>query len=364
MTRAVRYPRRFELFRLEAIGADPFLADDEAAQKYAEGRRLAVTDDHDPPEWYLDILQRRHRYTVTFYSPQRTPIRAVAWEMSGDRLLRRRAIDLFYPEGDPGRRVPYSQLLTVEQRWYADGLVRILRSSPIDDDLVAEVSAPDDVRRLDVPAFGDWAPLVEASAPSTLRRFDLDAIDAADDLAQRSIRAGRPLTGTSRWTVPASDSTVLGAVQALTRLEPVTSRVATIPRGAATIVPIVLQGGPPRGSGFDPAEERRRVDDRAAGLSGAFEYAAGRPIPFALDAGGDDTVAQYAASLRAAGARSAEWWVLEERGVVIVRSGDEDTGDLALSVHVVPAGWVSGRRNAPSGRAPADLAWSRSEVSG
>ncbi|MFI8631011.1 hypothetical protein ACIGEP_00265 [Microbacterium sp. NPDC077663] len=361
---AVRYPERFEIYRLEALGENPYLSVDEARRRYDEGRGLTVVEGSTPPSWYLDASARRHRFSVTFYSPSKTPIRRVDWEDSGGRLLRRGAVDLFYPEGDPGRRVPYSQLLRVEQRWYADGVVHIERSSPVDKDLVTEICAPDDLHWLDVPDFGEWSPLIAASAPSELARFDLDAIDAAEGYARAAIAAGRPASEQGDWILPVADETVLEAVTALTRFERVPSAVPVIDRDAAKIVPVVLQVAAPRGSDRDVAEERRRIDDRASGLAGAFEYAAGRPIDLPLDGRGDGPVAAYAAALRAADVRDARWWVLNDTGVVLVRSGDAEAGDLALAVHLVPARWVSGRSATASGRAPADLRWSRADIRG
>lgn len=359
---AVRYPERFEIYRLEALGEDPYLSLDEARHRYDGGKGLTVVGASTPPTWFLDVSARRHRFSVTFYSPTKTPIRRTDWEETGGRLLRRGAVDLFYPEGDPGRRVPYSQLLRVEHRWYADGVVHIERSSPIDEDLVTEISAPQELRWLDVPGFGDWAPLISASAPPELPRFVLDAIDTAEAYARAEIAAGSPTSEQDGWILPASDKTVLDAVTALTRFEPVPSAVPVIERDAAKIVPVTLQDTAPRASGRDAVEERRRVDDRAAGLAGAFEYAAGRAIDLPLDGRGDGPVAAYAAALRAAGARDARWWVLNETGVVVVRSGDAEVGDLALAVHLVPARWVSGRSATTSGRAPADLQWSRADI--
>lgn len=359
---AVRYPERFEIHRLEALGENPYLTDDDARRRYEDGKGLSVVAASTPPTWFLDVSVRRHRFSVTFYAPTKTPIRRVGWEETDGRLLRRSAVDLFYPEGDPGRRVPHSQLLRVEHRWYADGVVHIERSSPIDEDLVTEISAPQELRWLDVPAFGDWGPVTAASAPPEFARFDLDAIDAAEAYARAEIAAGGSASEQGGWILPASDTTVLDAVTALTRFESVPSAVPVIERDAARIVPVMLQGTAPRASGRDAAEERRRVDDRAAGLAGAFEYAAGRPIDLPLDGRGDGPVAAYAAALRAADVRDARWWVLNETGVVLVRSGDPEAGDLALAVHLVPARGVSGRSATTSGRAPADLQWSRADI--
>lgn len=357
----VRYPRRFEIFRLEALGDDPFLTDAEARDQYEQGRRLAVTDAGSPPTWYLDVLPGRQRFTITFYSPHKTPVREVVWEPVDGRLLRRRALEVFYPEGDPKRRVPYSQLLTVDQHWYADGVARIVRSSPIDEDVFAEIVAGEQ-DRLDVPEFGEWSALIAASTPADMSRFDVDAIDAAEDVARAAIAVGKPLADTARWSLPASVSTVLDTVTALTAFEPTPSLVPIIERDAAKILPVFVQGASPRQSGLDAREERRRVDELSSGLAGAFEYASGRPIPFPLDQRGDGPLAEYAASLRSANARSAQWWVLNETGVVVVRSGDEDAGDLALAVHLVPARWVSGRSGTPTGRPSADLRWSRADL--
>ena len=359
----VRYPRRFEIFRLEALGDAPFFTDEDAREQYEQGRRLAVTDAGSPPTWYLDILPGQQRFTVTFYSSYKTPIREVVWEATAGRLLRRRALDLFYPEGDPKRRVPYSQLLTVDQHGYADGVARIERSSPIDEDVFAEITVSEQ-ERIDVPEFGAWSALIAASAPSDVSRFDLDAIEAAEEYVRAAIAAGEPLAVPGRWSLSASASTVLGTVTALTAFEPTPSLVPVIERDAAKILPVFVQGASPRQSGLDAREEQRRVDDLASDLAGAFEFAAGRPIAFPLDQRGDGPVAEYAASLRDANARTAQWWTLNETGVVVVRSGDEDAGDLALAVHLVPARWVSGRSGTPTGRAPTDLRWSRAEIAG
>lgn len=358
----VRYPERFEIYRLEALGEDPYLSPGEARRRYDAGSGVTVVEESAPPSWHLEISARRHRFSVTFCAPTKTPVRRVDWEETDGRLLCRRAVDLFYPEGDPGRRVPYIRLLRVEQDWYADGIVRVERSSPVEDDLVAHVRAPGDLRWLDVPAFGEWAPLIAASAPPELARFDLEAIDAAEHHARSAIAAGSPVADREEWVLPVSDTTVLDAVTALTRLEPVPAAVPVVERGAARIVPVTVQGASPQGSGRDVVEERRRVADRAAGLADAVEYAAGRPIELSLDGAGHTPVAAYAAALRAAGARDARWWVLNDIGVVLVRSGDADAGGLALAVHLVPARWLSGRGATTSGRTPVDLRWSRTDI--
>ena len=77
-SRPARYPERFEIHRLEALGENPYLTDDDARRRYDDGKGLSVVAASTPPTWFLDVSVRRHRFSVTFYAPTRTPIPLLA----------------------------------------------------------------------------------------------------------------------------------------------------------------------------------------------------------------------------------------------------------------------------------------------
>ncbi|MDJ1115532.1 hypothetical protein [Microbacterium dauci] len=358
----VRYPKRFEIYRLEALGDDPYFSLDDAATRFESGQLVTVVPDT-AVLWRLSISASRfpydggRRFTLTHFTAGKTPLREVRWESDGGALVRRSTLDMFYPEGDPGRRVPYAAIITVHQQHFTDGILQVRRSSPIDEDRFVEVAVRPGGDRIDAPAFGAWGALVEASAPADVQRFGLDAIDAADAYVVELASQGEPVLGGSRWRNAAGAREIIDAVEALAAgADPIT-QLPRIERGEATILPISAQGG----ADVDAAEERERIAAAAGEIRGELEYRHGQQITFELDRAGRDSVAAYATALRAAGATAASWWVADGAGVALVHSGDATTRDLTLAVHVVPASWVSDRR-ATTGIDVPPLDWSRADI--
>lgn len=361
-----RYPKKFEIYRLEALGDDPYDDESEAREKFESGRSVSVLPAGDEVPWSLTVAANTypfagtHRYSLTWYSPSRTPVRQVTWESRGEALVCRDSIDVFYPEGDPGRRLPFVQVITVEQTFAVDGVLQVMMTSPIEDERVVEVVGVDDAAlRIAAPAFGEWDELLAASAPTTEARFGLDTLDTSRAFFDRCVAKGAAAVSDAAWRVPFDDRGVFDAVKRI--VDRAESDAVVLDRGPARIFPLAAQGGAQRRYGRHPDEERRRVERFADRIRGVFEHHHGAQIPVDLMRRGTDTLAAYAASLRAAGAASAVWWGIGSAGAVLVTTGDARDGDLTLAVHVVPMSWVSDRRARPDGER-ARLSWSIDDV--
>jgi len=369
-----RYPKRLEIFRLEPIGDPAYYTEQEARDRYEQHRGLSIIARTDPPAWYIESAPKYVAeaadyawFTVTFYTADKTPLREVTWRREGVGLFCRSILDVFYPEGDPKRRVRFVDVVTVRQEFSTDGVVVVTRESPIDDDLVREVDgvAVDD-RRLGLPEFGEWEAMLQASAPEDVTRFGWDAIAAADEFAQRCASAGT-VRGVDRadggWRVDAATQGVVAAIQAVLDGGVPRADIPLIVRGAARIIPLMVQPDP-RLSGRDAWEDRHRVEVLDGEVGQACEFHFGRqatPPPFDLSSRGQDGIGSYAAALRDAGATRAVWWVSDAHGIVLVQTGDELRGDLTLAVHVVPVGWVWDVKRSRAAE-HVDLRWSRADA--
>lgn len=362
---AVRYPKRFERYRLEALGDDPYFSIEEAAARFDEGQLLTVVPDASPIAWQLSIAGRTypfggtHRFTLTFYSPTKTPLREVQWETIGDRVVCRSMLDAFYPDGDPERRVPYAHVITVSQEFSTDGILQVVVSSPIEDETVTERAGVDGATSA-VPAFGAWEAIIAASTPPSVERFGLTALDSSRAFANEADAAGEPDAARGVWRVPFDDRGAVAAVDAAREERPAPAGAVVLERGLASVIPLAAQLGAPEDHGRAADEERRRCSRFADRVRGALEHRYGAQIAFDLAHRGTDSVASYAASLRAAGATAASWWVGDATGIALVWSGSAEVGDLALALHVVPPSWVSDRR-ASEAAPQTDLRWSATE---
>ncbi|MFJ2370762.1 hypothetical protein [Microbacterium sp. NPDC087665] len=346
MSTSFRYPNQFETSRLEAIGDPPYLDSDDARGRYSEGKSLRVVDDGNPTAWFLLVSPKRHRFTLTFYAATGTPIREVTWEDDGGSLFCRRIIDLFYPDGDPGRRVPYSEVFTVTQQISTDRIVTVTLASPLGDDEFREVTLDsDDGFRRAVPEFGEWAPLLAASTPPDLERFGLDALDAVTAFAEDCVPADRAgsndeVVALGGWRVQSSVGDIMRVVDAIVAGESESTAVPAWDRGAVRILPLAFQTDSTSGRSAD--EEIRRMTALANELADACEYRAGRGIALPLDEADNDSIRSYAEALRAAGVTEATFWDFgNDRAVVLV--WQREGGEVALSLHIVPASWVSPR---------------------
>lgn len=350
MSISVRYPKQFELSRLEAVGDPPYLEVDEARRRYEAGQSVRVVSEGSPPAWFLIVAPQRHRFTVTYYAPSGTPLREAMWEADAGGLLCRRVIDLFYVDGDPGRRVAYAELISVTRQVSADGLVSATMASPMGKDEFRETTlASVDGFRLPEPSFGEWQPLVEAGDVGDEGRFGIDAIDAAiafldQSVASDALSAGGAEAGATCWRVPASTGDVLAAMDDVLADRPHPTGVPVLRRGEARIIPLAVQTDPSAG-GRDAQEERRRMSALAAEIGAALEYRAGRGVSFDLTYRGVDSVAAYAAALREASGHEADTWDFGlDTGAALVWTGEESLGTLTLALHIVPASWVNERR--------------------
>lgn len=329
--------------RLEALGDPPYLEIDEARRRYTDGQSVRVVAAGDLPAWFLMVSPKRHRFTLTFYAATGTPIREAMWEDDGGTLFCRRVIDLFYPEGDPGGRVPYAEAISVTRQISTDGVVGVTMASPLGDDefreTVLETAGP---YRLAIPDFGEWSPLLDSSTPPELERFGIEALDALTSFAEDGVHAS------------AVDAVVAGSSS--------TSSVPVLDRGAAHVLPLALQAGPDSGRPAD--EELRRITVLADGVRDACDHRAGHGIAVPLleaDAGDGS----YGAALRAAHATEATFWEFDsEHAVVLVwqRQGLENPA-FALCIQVIPASWVSPSRDAVA-LDDGVLNWSSADVIG
>lgn len=353
--------------RLEALGDPPYLEIDEARRRYTDGQSVRVVAAGDPPAWFLMVSPKRHRFTLTFYAATGTPIREAMWEDDGGTLFCRRVIDLFYPEGDPGGRVPYAEAISVTRQISTDGVVGVTMASPLGDDefreTVLETAGP---YRLAIPDFGEWSPLLDSSTPPELERFGIEALDALTSFAEDGVHAGPTHRGQDApgegWRVSASVGDIMGAVDAVVAGSSSTSSVPVLDRGAAHVLPLALQAGPDSGRPAD--EELRRITVLADGVRDACDHRAGHGIAVPLleaDAGDGS----YGAALRAAHATEATFWEFDsEHAVVLVwqRQGLENPA-FALCIQVIPASWVSPSRDAVA-LDDGVLNWSSADVIG
>lgn len=369
-----RYPRSLEMFRLEALGDRPYYDDEEARARFDAQRGLTVVEDREPPTWRIEIAAKYTEaaadfawFEVTYFTTEKTPLREVMWRRVGEDLFCRSVIDVFYPEGDPKGRVRFADVVTVRQEFSTDGVVLVTRRSPIEGDVVHEVDGvPVDGHRLPVPRFGEWGALLMASAPEEMTRFGWEALDAADEYARRCAAGGVARAAddpNGGWRIGVTAPGVVAAVRSVVEGDTPQGPVPVLERGAARIVPLMVQPDP-RVSGRDPWEDRHRFETISDEVVEACEFAFGRqatPPALDLDRQGEDAAGAYAAALRAAGATRAVWWTSDGRGIVLVLTGDELHGDLTSAIHIVPEGWVAGRATAADAQR-LDLGWSRDDV--
>lgn len=208
VTDSVRYPASFDIVRLAPIGEPAYLDVDEAHCDYLDEQMISVVPDDlsdaGKPAWHLNVSAKRFRFVLTFYSDAGAPLRKVTWEREGDELVLRRTVDLFYPEGDPGRPVPWVEIPYVDREYSARGTVTVTHAPP---GRVSGVTKAEQKRarslpsfaggapegrngpvhtvgglpavKLPLPAFGHWGALLEASAPEDLLRLGPGAAEAA-----------------------------------------------------------------------------------------------------------------------------------------------------------------------------------------
>lgn len=362
----VRYPSKFEMFRLEALGVPPYLPSDSARERYDAGNSLHVVSAEEPPAWYLVVAPERHRFTVTYYTATRTPLRMATWEKDGDTLLCRRVRDLFYPDGDPEGTVPSVDLVVVAQQISGDGVIEVTLSSPLgDDDHREVVGARLEGFRIETPVFGEWDPLVRRLEPSSTGRFGLESIDEAIAFADRcvvqaSAGAGDSAPDRRSWRVSVGADDLLRAVDAAIVGRDVSDKIVVLERGEARILPLAVQFDVK--DAVDPSEVRRRMSVLGASIADAMEQREGRGIPVDLTYDASDSVASYTAALRAGGATEALWWECgQKHGVALVWSTDEFADRLSLALHIVPGSWVSARQ-AGTAVDGIDVRWSARDV--
>ncbi|WP_460798485.1 hypothetical protein [Microbacterium sp. GXF0217] len=371
VSQVYRYPKHFEYYRLEAFGDQPedeaYYDVDIATRLYDEGRGIFVIPAGEPPSWALSVSAGSHRFSLTFYNEHKTPLRQVTWERQADGgLFCRETIDLFYPDGDPGGRVPFIRLVTVTQEFSTDGVLVVTVSSPVADDDVREVTGvPIADMQSPVPSFGGWGTIVAASAPADVDRFGPGSVQAAlahaDRCAAQGNRSEPDRSPADGWRIPLADRGVMKAIDAILDSSQVQAGIPVIARGQAQVLPLVLQRTPVA-RGRDPREEQRRMRIFADGIRSECEHEQGQQIAVDLERQGSDSVASYARALRDAGATRAVWWVFRSTfGVVLVWTGDETVGNLTLSLHVVPASWVWERRSEAE-ISGIDVAWTADDL--
>ncbi len=366
-----RYPNRLELFRLEPLGDPPYLEVDDARERYEAGTGLSVVADTDPPTWYLEVSPRGHRYTVTFFAPSRTPLRAVTWERDDDVLRCRRILDLYYPDGDPGGRVPYVTVTTVTQQIFSDGVVDITLSSPTKPDELREVTnAPMTLFRTTVPAFGDWEPLLLSAITDTRERFGPGAADAAASDLESLVPFGVPSTDREALIARSQGMSILTTLAERARSGPGTRTWAdvgspVIDRGEYAIFPLASARADAPGAQERLRTVRDRLQMDAIHYYGGDHFHAETVLTEEDDGygrnlarSGIDTIGRVYA------------WRVGDHAAVLVHGRDPGDGTETLALHVLPAEWVwerpgaadtkrgqSHRRRAVRERDAADASW-------
>lgn len=368
-----RYPKRFEMYRLEPIGEPPYLDLDDARERYERGAGLSVVEDTDPPGWYLEVSSRQHRFTVTFYTSTKTPLRAVTWEWDGDVLLCRRILDLYYPDGDPGRRVPYVELTTVIQQIFSDGVVVVTLSSPSAPDQLREVThASLTPFRTEVPAFGEWAPLLLSAITDTRGRFGPDAFATAASDLQNVVPFGLPSTDREALVAGSRGMSILTALAEATggaarTWADIDSPV--IDRGASAIFPLASAQTEARGA----MERLRAVRDRLQ--MDAIHFYGGDHFHAETDLRREDGYGRNIARSGIETVGPVYAWRVGGHAAVLVHGRDSAEGTETLALHVLPADWVweppgagntnrgqSRRRRAARERDAADASWTWPEL--
>lgn len=365
-----RYPKRFEIYRLEPIGEPPYFDVDDARARYETGAGLSIVEDtDDPPGWYVEASPRAHRFTVTFYTPSKTPLRVVTWERDGEVLLCRQILDLYYPDGDPGRRVPYVELTTVTQQIFSDGVVDITLSSPSAPDRLREVTnAPLTLFRTAVPAFGEWTPLLLSPITDTNRRFGPDAVAVATSDLENLVPFGLPRTKREVLTTRSQGMSLLA-----TLAEPAGRAARTwadigspvVDRGASAIFPLALAEVEAPGA----MERLRAVRDRLQ--MDAIHYYGGDHFHAETDLRGEGGYARNIARSGIETIGPVYAWRVGGHAAILVHGRDRTGATETLALHVVPADWVwdrvgsadtkrgqSRRRRAAAERDAADAGWS------
>lgn len=367
-----RYPNRFEMYRLEPIGEPPYLDLDDARERYESGAGLSVVEDADPSGWYLEVSPQRHRFTVTFYTSTKTPLRVVTWERNDDALLCRRILDLYYPDGDPGHRVPYVQLTTVTQQIFSDGVVDITLSSPSAPDQLREVTnAPLTPFRTEAPAFGEWQPLLLTAITDTHRRFGPDAVAVAASDWANLVPFGIPSTDREALLARSRGMSILTTLADRKHIPsgPATHTWADIgspvvDRGASAIFP--LASAPAEAPGA--MERLHAVRDRLQ--MDAIHYYGGDHFHAETVIRVEDGYGRNIARSGIETIGNVYAWRVGGHAAVLVHGRDPVDGTETLALHVVPAGWVwerlgaaettreqSRRRRAVEERDAADAGW-------
>jgi hypothetical protein len=349
---------------------------EEARQYYRAQPGLTVASgalgaDGTPP-WQVRISPGGW-FRVLFSGEAGTPLREVSWEPRGDLLLLRETKDLFYPDGDPGRRVPYEQVASVTREYFTDGRVRVVLKAP-------DLDLPRTLRDIDVeallqprPAFGQWAQLVEASSPPSMERYGADASDAALALALEDL-GGEDVTGApglvsldarGGWVMEATERQIYEIAVAVADGAPVPYAATVLRRGPAAIIPLGFQGRPAKG--HDPAEDERSLGSLDDHLRGLLAHRTQDPVQFLASRRewyDSEATAVHYDLLKAAGVTSAWYSYLpptERHAVMRVWAGDLARGTRTLALHVVPAHWCSDRLR---GEPPVgvDLRWGRDDL--
>jgi hypothetical protein len=367
-----RYPNRLELYRLEPLGDPPYLDPDDARERYDRGAGLSVLADADPPGWYLQVSSQRRRFTVTFYTETKTPLRAVTWERDDDVLLCRRILDLYHPDGDPGGRVPYVAVTTVAQEIFSDGVVSITLSSPTQPDRLREVTnAPMTLFRENVPVFGEWAPLLLATITDPRRRFGPDAVEAAASDLESLVPFGLPSTDREALITRSQGMTILTALADPRRTpsgpSPTWADIGSpvVDRGVHAIFPLASARVDAPGA----KERLHAVRDRLQ--MDAIHYYGGDHFHAETDLRGEDG---YGRNLARSGIDTigpVYAWRVGDHAAILVHGRNRLDATETLALHVVPAEWVwerlgsgdtkraqSHRRRALRERDAADARWS------
>ncbi len=183
--------------------------------------------------------------------------------------------------------------------------------------------------------------------------------DAASAFGASSVTAGTllPFEGRALLLAPDGPPSAAREAETDTWLPP---GLPVLVRGSARILPLAWLGDPRSEGG--PAVTDEEIAALATRVQDAGMYWAGPWRVLPLTEKRADSIGSYTAALRESGATEVDCWThSESTGLALVWAGAADDGTRSVSLHIVPAGWVSDVRAGRPERG-IDLRWSWADV--
>lgn len=358
---AFRYPTNFDIFQARVPEGSSYLEPAAAQERYVTGNTLHALAQTDSGSVHLKFSADHCQLTT--FTPSGVPLREVRWQRDATGLQLRRIVDAYYPEGDPGRRVPYIEVVTVSQAFGADGIAEVTLATPAGDEFHERPWQPS-TGHLAAPEFGAWKPLVAAGQVAE-PRLGADALNSAFTRAQQPTpstttqHSATVATATDRWRVHASAETIVRTAERLASGDEHDSghtNLFALRRDDSWVLPLVRVTE----VAYTP-EELRRASNLLNQLRAALEYRAGRGSFLELEG---ESVNAYAAALRATGVTRAMFWQLTSTHAAVIASEAPHspssqtsaglnrvsltsatltpaTPSISLALHVVPGEWIT-----------------------